>query len=251
MFGHLSRALPVALSVALPVARRAMSCYTGVMQKRPQGTTEKWRRRLLLLVPAPLILVLLAVLGGSLIPANRAARPPERGVVIHVYSNGVHTGIVLPAVNALHDWRGRVRAADLADPRRAGRWLIFGWGERDFYLATPRWRDVDPLVLARAAIGSDRTLIHVDHLRALWQGPDLRPVVLSPDQYRALAAAIDRDFAPGPALPGYGPDDAFYPARGRYDAIMTCNEWTGAKLRRIGVRIGLWTPTAWSVMRWF
>jgi uncharacterized protein (TIGR02117 family) len=139
----------------------------------------------------------------------------------------------------------------LPDPRRAGRWLIFGWGERDFYLETPRWSDVDPLVVARAAIGSRHTLMHVDHLQRLWRGRDLRPITLTPAQYRALVAAIEADFAPGPAIRGYGPDDVFYPARGRYSAITTCNEWTGAKLRRIGVRVGVWTPAAWSVMRWF
>jgi hypothetical protein len=105
--------------------------------------------------------------------------------------------------------------------------------------------------VARAAIGSDETLMHVDHLQRVWRGPDLRPVTLTAAQYRALAAAIEADFAPGPAIRGYGADDVFYPARGRYDAVRTCNAWTGVKLRGIGVRIGIWTPTAWSVMRWF
>jgi uncharacterized protein (TIGR02117 family) len=193
----------------------------------------------------------LAIGAGSLIPANRHWSAPRDGVTVYVYSNGVHTGIVMPAVNSLHDWHGRVRARDLPDPRRAGRWMIFGWGERAFYLGTPHWRDVDPLVLIHAAVGSDRTLMHVDHLAGVWSGPDLRRIMLSASQYRTLAEAIDRDFAPGESLTGYGADDVFYPAHGRYSAIMTCNEWTGARLRAVGVRVGVWTPTAWSVMRWF
>lgn len=212
------------------------------------------RRRWIRIIALPLVVlsaILAALLAGATIPANSGWRPPADGVTIHVYSNGVHTGLMLPAVNALHDWRGRVRAADLSDPRRAGQWLIFGWGERSFYLNTARWSDVDPIIVARAAIGSRETLMHVDHIQRVWQGPDLRTIVLTPGEYRALVASIEADFAPGVAIRGYGPDDVFYPGRGRYSAITTCNEWTGAKLRRIGVRVGLWTPTAWSVMRWF
>ncbi|MDX3909041.1 MAG: TIGR02117 family protein [Sphingobium sp.] len=191
------------------------------------------------------------IIGGSVIPANSGLPPAIDGVTIYVYTNGVHTGLVMPAVHPLHDWRSRVPASDLADPRHAAPWLLFGWGERNFYLNTPTWDKVDPLVVLRAAAGSNTTLMHVDHLQRVWNGPDLRHLVLSPAQYRALTKAIDADFAPGPAIPGYGADDAFYPGRGRYSALRTCNEWTGGKLRGIGVRIGLWTPLSWSVMRWF
>ncbi|MDF0541497.1 TIGR02117 family protein [Sphingobium sp. H39-3-25] len=193
-----------------------------------------------------------AVVEGSLSPANRDWHAPAQGgVTIHVYSNGVHTGIVFPIAGPLHDWRGRFPASDLRNPVRSGQWIIIGWGQRDFYLNTPTWADVSIPTVMRAAMGSNDTLIHVDHLSRLWRGDDLRPVTLSPDQYRSLANAIEADFAPGAAIAGYGDDDAFYPARGRYSAAQTCNEWTGAKLRAIGARIGIWTPSAWSVMRWF
>jgi len=197
------------------------------------------------------LLITVTIFAGSLIPANRGWVPPRSGITIYVYSNGVHTGLVLPAVNPLHDWRTRIRADDLADPRRAGAWLLFGWGQRDFYLNTPHWSDVKLSTVFPAMIGSGRTLMHVDHLQRVWTGPDLRPIVLTPWQYRALTHAIETDFAPGVAIKGYGADDVFYPAHGRYSAILTCNEWTGAKLRAVGVRIGIWTPAAWSVMRWF
>lgn len=218
--------------------------------KAHMNRRRAWKAILLILAALPGIFAI-AILIGSLTPANRDSGPPASGITIYVYSNGVHTGLMLPTVHPLHDWRARIRADDLPDPRKAGRWLIFGWGERNFYLNTPRWSDVDPLIVARAAVGSGQTLMHVDHLQRLWRGPDLRPVMLTAAQYRALVVAIEADFAPGAAIRGYCADDVFYPGRGRYSAITTCNEWTGAKLRRIGVRVGLWTPTAWSVMRWF
>ncbi|MGV3771240.1 MAG: TIGR02117 family protein [Sphingobium phenoxybenzoativorans] len=210
----------------------------------------RWIRAAFALI-APFFLLAVVILAGSMIPANRGWTPPRSGVTIYVYTNGVHTGLVLPAVNPLHDWRGRIRASDLPDPRRAGSWLIFGWGQRDFYLNTPRWSDVRIGTALRAMIGSDRTLVHVDHIRRVWNGRDLRPILLTGYQYLRLTRLLESDFAPGAAIRGYAADDVFYPGRGRYNAVTTCNEWTGAKLRAIGVRIGVWTPTASGVMRWF
>lgn len=217
------------------------------MMRLPHRKIVRWLGGVLALP----VLIFGLIVAGSIIPANADAVQPTRGVTIYVYTNGVHSGLVLPSANGLHDWRGRVPASDLPDPRRAGQWLIFGWGQRDFYLNTPTWNDVDPLIVLRAAIGSDATLMHVDHLRGVWRGPDLRPLILTAMQYRALAKAIDADFARGAPIKGYGADDVFYPAHGRYSALRTCNEWTGSKLRTIGVKVGLWTPLSWSVLRWF
>src|SRR3546814_1556255 len=42
--------------------------------------------------------------------------------------------------NKVKDWRSLVRPNDLSDPRYAEDHLLFGWGERNFYLQTPSWR---------------------------------------------------------------------------------------------------------------
>ncbi len=192
-----------------------------------------------------------AIFAGSTIPANRDWTPPGDGVTIYVATNGVHSGLLLPAVNAQHDWRARTQATDIGDPRYAvaDGWVLIGWGERDFFLNTPRWADVKLRYIVHAAIGSDSTLLHVEHYPR--PEADMRPIRLTPTQYAALAAAIDADFAPGKAIAGYWKNDAFYPAHGRYSARRTCNEWTGARLRAVGVKVGIWTPASWSVMRWF
>src|SRR3546814_8923447 len=77
-----------------------------------------------------------AALAGSLMPANMGWVEPGQGVRIFVYSNGVHTGIVVPTANKVKDWRSLVRPNDLSDPRYAEDHLLFGWGERNFYLQT-------------------------------------------------------------------------------------------------------------------
>lgn len=154
------------------------------------------------------------------------------------------------------DWRSIVSPSHLADPRYAGTHYSFGWGERRFYLNTPTWADLDIATVVRATIGSDTTLIHVDHVVDPFPAPDRRAVRLTPEQYRRLTAFIRSTFTLTPdgraaPIPGYGPADIFYEAHGRYDAFRTCNAWVGDALRAAGVRVGAWTPFSASVMMWF
>ncbi len=196
---------------------------------------------------------LLAGTSLSAIPRNAGWRtPPSGGVTIWIEDNGVHTGIVVPKVAAGIDWRSAFPAGDLRDPRYAALdHVAIGWGERAFFLDTPTWWDVRPATVIHAAIGSDRTLLHVEHIARPVVGRDVRAVTLRPSEYRRLAAAIRASRGSGTALPGYGRFDAFYPARGRYDALTTCNAWTGDVLAEAGVRVGWWTPFSASVMQWF
>lgn len=202
--------------------------------------------RVLLLLP---FFYLAAGAIGGAIPRNPHWEEADRGVTIWVATNGVHSGLILPTRTAEHDWSSLLRPDHLRDPRYAGRYLWFGWGERDFYLNTPSWAEVSPRTILRAAIGSDHSLVHVDHLLEPW--PDARPVRLSPDQYAKLVTAIRASFASAQPIPGYDVADVFYPARGRYDAVRTCNWWTGRLLAQAGVKVGAWTPFSATVMQWF
>lgn len=194
-----------------------------------------------------------AGIAGGAVPTNAAWMPPADGVRILVESNGVHTDLVLPKAAAGVDWRDLLRSEDLADPRYAGLdHVAVGWGERTFYLETPTWADVRPLTVWQAATGSDRTVLHVEHLRMPAAADDARVVVLRPEEYRRLAAFVRASFQ-GRAWhrTGYGRNDAFYAATGRYSAIHTCNSWTGEALRAAGVRVGAWTPFPVTVLGWF
>lgn len=203
-------------------------------------------------VVAVMLGYLLAGLIGGAIPVGHAAAPPLQAVTIWVESNGIHTGLVVPKFAAGVDWRTLARPEHLADPRYgANDHLSFGWGERTFYLETPTWADVKPATVIAAAFGSNRTLVHVDHVPRPRETADVRQVVLTPDQYRRLAAHIAGSIAPGArSYRGYFAYDAFYDGTGRYSALRTCNAWTGAGLSKAGVRVGAWTPFPATVMWW-
>jgi uncharacterized protein (TIGR02117 family) len=207
------------------------------------------------LLAIPLAYLIAGQIGG-MIPSNRDWVQAKRGVVVFVETNGIHTGIVVPVSAAGMDCRDLVKAEHLGDPRYAGTHLAFGWGERQFYLNTPTWADLSVSTVARSAIGSDETLVHVAHLPPPIPDARVRTLILSEAEYRRLSAYIRASFRLDPEgrsqpVKGYGPADAFYEGRGHYDALKTCNAWTGNALRHAGVRIGAWTPFSWSVMGWF
>lgn len=206
------------------------------------------------LILFPLLYFAGALLGG-LIPANAGWQEADRGVTIFVRTNGVHTWLMVPTTAAGIDWRPIAPAHHIEDPRYASNYLAIGYGNRDFYLNTPTWADLSPRTAVAAAFGRGPSLVHVEHEHDPVPNEWQKPLTLSEDEYRKLAAHIRQSFefdAFGHTIPligrGYGPSDIFYEARGRYNAYRTCNEWTGEALRAAGIRTGVWTPLSQSIM---
>jgi uncharacterized protein (TIGR02117 family) len=202
------------------------------------------------------LLYLFAAFLLALVPANAGWKEAKEGVTIFVRTNGVHTWIMVPKVAPEMDWRPLVPGEHLADPRwGAADHVALGYGNRTFYLETPTWGDLTMKNAFLAAFGSGRSLMHADHDHAPQPNEFQRPIILTHEQYGRLVAFIRASFqrdAQGRTMPligrGYGPSDMFYEAVGPYNAVITCNEWTGRALRHAGVRTGLWTPLSWSIM---
>ena len=212
-------------------------------------------RAVLAIVAIPVVYLLAALLLGA-VPANVSWSEPERGITIFIRTNGVHTWIVTPKVTRQMDWRPFAPPHHLRDPRYGeGDHIAFGYGNREFYLNTPTWADLSPRTAALALFGSGPSLLHVEHDHRPRPDEHTRPLTITPDQYRRLADYIRRRFQldeqgrPIPLLGrGYNDWDMFYEANGGYSFVMTCNEWTGRALRHAGIRTGLWTPFAQSIM---
>jgi uncharacterized protein (TIGR02117 family) len=212
-------------------------------------------RFLAIVVALPVVYFVAALILG-LVPANVGWQEPERGVEIFVRTNGVHTWIVVPKINAIMDWRPYAPGEHVKDPRYGNAdHVAFGYGNREFYLNTPTWGDLSPRTAALALFGSGPTLLHVEHDHQPRPDQDTRPLTITPDQYRRLAAYIRARFrldGNGETMPligrGYNRWDVFYEAQGGYSFVMTCNEWTGRALRHAGIRTGLWTPLSQNIM---
>lgn len=213
--------------------------------------------RVLLVLLAPFVAWGVAALALPRLMRNDAWATPERGIEIGVLSNGVHTDFVLPVRAAGVDWAARLELEELHGANTGFEWVGVGWGDRRFYLETPTFADLKWDTALVAVSGLGRTAMHVTWLDS---GPrsddDARALRLSEKQYLALCEYVQASFALDDAArprridhEGYTLFDHFYEAVGSYSAIETCNEWTGAGLRRIGVRTGTWTPFASDVLR--
>lgn len=198
---------------------------------------------------------LYAVIAWALVfvPPRAAPAGSAAPVEAYVVSNGVHTDLVLPLRSGGTDWTQLFPKASFPSFPADAEFVAIGWGDRDFYLHTPRWRD---LTLARAIgalSGRGQSLLHVTWLRRQDLGVRTWRLPLDARQAAALAAHVRQTLAPdaeGRAVPvpgHYGRTDAFFEARGAYDLFTTCNTWTGDALRRASVPVSPWTPFAGNV----
>jgi len=202
-------------------------------------------------------LFFLTALIGSILPANNSWQQPDGdGVQLFVESNGVHVGLVVPLTAAGEDISDIVKPGHLNDPDDYGTHIMIGWGHAGVYRNAETWADVRAADVWDAATGSDDTLIHIYHRSNPKPAAHRKPLRVTIAQYKFIIREIRRNFRADsygqiPHYPAYGDDNLFYAATGRYSAFHTCNEWVASLLRRSGVRVGVWTPFAGGVMRWF
>jgi uncharacterized protein (TIGR02117 family) len=194
--------------------------------------------------------------GLLLIPANAQQGPAVVSVNAYVLSNGVHTDLVFPIRAQGVDWSLAFPVRDLAQaPASDAAYVAIGWGDREFYLHTPHWRDLTAKRALQALSGSGRSLLHVTYLRQADLRDGMHALPLTAEQYAALVKHVDATLVRSPTGEGvsvagqhYGSNDAFYEARGSYDLFTTCNVWTGRALRQAGVKVSVWTPLASQVV---
>jgi uncharacterized protein (TIGR02117 family) len=184
-----------------------------------------------------------ALLGGcatSLPPAQASepagplsgVPPAGSGMRIGVADEGWHTGLVVSS---------RDLGARLVGLRRwfpEAHYLVFGWGDRSFYMAA------NPGVgtALRALFPASSVLFVRGHAEPPTD-LEVRWLCLSPVQARRLDAYLGRYLKTGlgdepiDLGPGLSPDSHFFASTGAYDAFHTCNTWTAAALESAGLPV--------------
>jgi uncharacterized protein (TIGR02117 family) len=174
---------------------------------------------------------------------------------IYLHDNGIHVSIIIERKQHLLDLDQGFPASDLPGNQPPAKFLMFGWGDQDFYLNTPTWGDLSPRHALNAFAGSGKALVHIDHLDALPTGS--KQINVEIEDLNTIITAIDEtiDRPDGQTNPhpikGYGSKDIFYPAKKyNYSALYTCNNWVSDILAKGHVRTGRWTPLPFGVMWW-
>ncbi len=196
-------------------------------------------------------LLALLFVSGTVVPRPLTS-PAEASVggesQILLLANPIHTDIALPVDDEVRAAFADLVPSGLPVDMPGVEYLIIGWGGRSFYIETPTWGDIRPLPVLKA-LTIDRSVLHVSVAGHIDTGhPTVRPLVVTQEGRKRMIAAIRdsfiRDGGLPVAIPGaaYGFDDAFFEAKGAFNAFLGCNTWTAAVLRAGGVRTGWWTP---------
>ena len=210
------------------------------------------------------VLVLLLAFGGAvligLVPVNRDFENADEGIEVFVYVDNAHSKIVVPVRTEVRDWRPLFSTSDFAGLVGDENYIAFGWGDREFFLHTRQWEDLQPDLTAWAMLWPTNTVMHVT-MKTRPQSSYYRMVTITPEAYAKMVEFIDASFVfdGSPQLGGvrprlipgcgYNHDDAFYEANGTYSLLYTCNAWAGDALEVAGVRTGCWTPFPVGVLQ--
>jgi uncharacterized protein (TIGR02117 family) len=135
--------------------------------------------------------------------------------------------------------------------------VAIGWGNRAFFVDTPRWTDAK-LSTALGAVFPSETVLHVEYLGDVVSGPYFRELRISRAQYQRLADFVRESTGETDEIgqgilatkSSYNYRDRFYVASGSYHAFNNCNQWTGRALKAAGVPTGIWTPLKSQVSCW-
>ena len=160
---------------------------------------------------------------------------------IFISSNGIHLDIVIP-----RKLLSKKLQEDLEIPKDVS-YLSFGWGDKEFYMETPLWRDLKFSTAFKALFLNSETAIHLTHYYKKFD--HWNEIRLCKIQLDLLTGYIEQSFErdTGNQLieikySGYTAYDKFYEATGNFNCINTCNNWVNKGLKVAEVKTSIWSP---------
>lgn len=169
--------------------------------------------------------------------------------IVYLSTNGIHSDVILPIRHPLKDWEETLGMEKLLAVDTFQTHLKFGWGDKNFFMRTKEWSDMEVGTVLNTVFGRGPGAMHL----ILCTPKDLSKaglveLYLSKRQYRRLCAFIQHSFqfeggkAKVIADHPYGTYDFFYDSSIEYNMTYTCNTWTNNALKRAGQKACVWTP---------
>ncbi len=192
---------------------------------------------------------ILIFLGISPFAVQEESSNEPKTETIYITTNGIHSDILLPIRHPLKDWKKTLSLEKGLAVDTFQTHLKFGWGDKNFFLRTKEWSDMEVGTVLNTVFGRGPGAMHL----ILCTPKDLDPksmveVKVSKSQYQRLCAFIQCSFRfeNGKAKMiehhPYGTYDFFFDSPIEYNMTYTCNTWTNNALKRAGQKACVWTP---------
>ncbi len=204
-----------------------------------------------------LLLYIVLALVIPYIPVKKKATTEVANIPIYIFTNGVHTDIVMPIKNEDMDWSKKIPFENTVSKNTDFKYVGIGWGDKGFYLDTPTWAELKVSTAFYAAFWLGDSAMHTTFYKEMKEADDCKKMLLTKAQYQQLIQFVDSKFDKNPAgqnilIPTkavYGNNDSFYEAKGSYSFLYTCNTWTNEALKVTGQKAALWTPSDFGIFQ--
>jgi uncharacterized protein (TIGR02117 family) len=198
--------------------------------------------------------------GAPLLPEQSPPQTTQDTLHIYIAEYLYHTGLLLPTVSAVHDWRNEFSCLEVNG--NSSIYAEFGWGDSTFYMGG----QVTPSMALNALFASKTSVIGVIGLDAppfFTEPASVQRISLTASNYAALVASLQRSILYKNASTIFlkqgfwGARSGFYAANtastGQYSVVNNCNVWSAEHLRMAGMSTPLWSglpqPLAWRLRR--
>lgn len=203
------------------------------------------------------IIYVVLALAIPYIPVQKKATNDVSEITIYIYTNGVHTDIVMPIKTDQIDWSQKILFENTTSKSTDFNYVGIGWGDKGFYLDTPTWAQLKVSTAFNAAFWLGDSAMHTTFYKSMTEGDDCKKIMITKAQYADLIKFVDSKFDKNSAGQNilietdavYSEDDAFYEAQGSYSFLYTCNTWTNNALKAAGQKAALWTPTDFGIFQ--
>lgn len=204
-------------------------------------------------------LYLLSAFVCKFITTNNDYVAPEKGIEVFLISNGVHADICLPLANNDTLWSKYFDVKDFSTLKNKPKYILLGWGDKDFFLHTPTWADLTVKTAFKASFIPSSAALHVSYLT---DDPQLSETTKSFKINKVSLKKIEHYIISYVQLKNNSPilidccrypnvHDNFYEANGTYHLFKTCNNWTNNVIKEAGVKTSIWAPFDSSILYQF
>lgn len=159
----------------------------------------------------------------------------------------MHLDIVMPLENIEPEFLCRLEILP------GTKYVSFGWGDKEFYINTPEWKDLTFKTAFKALFLKSETAMHVTCYSTRYSS--WRDIKICSSQLDLLNRYIEKSFSKNEngsfkklTVPGYYENDFFFEAIGSFSLFKTCNVWVNNALKETGVPTSVWSPFDFGVL---